>query len=184
MMFHRVTYPTHRQGFTIVELLIVIVVIGILAAITIISYTGIQNRAYDVSVQNDLVQMSDALMENQTQAGTYPTDETGLSQIGLKVSRTAYGDNFVDTSTGFLYNALYCSTVPGYSPSEFAIIAASRSGNVFSDSSLSGGVQSFPSGSWTGGWGTMCPAILNVAAGNSSTGIWLYENSIWKSWLG
>ncbi len=34
-----------REGFTIVELLIVIVVIAILAAITIVAYTGIQERA-------------------------------------------------------------------------------------------------------------------------------------------
>lgn len=34
-----------RRGFTIVELLIVIVVIAILAAITVVAYTGIQNRA-------------------------------------------------------------------------------------------------------------------------------------------
>ena len=36
-----------RSGFTIVELLIVIVVIAILAAITITSYSGIQSRARD-----------------------------------------------------------------------------------------------------------------------------------------
>lgn len=35
----------NSKGFTIVELLIVIVVIGILAAITIVSYTGIQSKA-------------------------------------------------------------------------------------------------------------------------------------------
>jgi prepilin-type N-terminal cleavage/methylation domain-containing protein len=34
-----------RQGFTIVELLIVVIVIAILAAITIVAYNGITNRA-------------------------------------------------------------------------------------------------------------------------------------------
>ena len=34
-----------QKGFTIVELLIVIVVIGILAAITVVAYNGIQERA-------------------------------------------------------------------------------------------------------------------------------------------
>lgn len=36
---------TKQSGFTIVELLIVIVVIGILAAITIVAYNGVQQRA-------------------------------------------------------------------------------------------------------------------------------------------
>ena len=42
-----------QNGFTIVELLIVIVVIGILAAITLVAYNGIQARANTTSAQND-----------------------------------------------------------------------------------------------------------------------------------
>lgn len=39
-------------GFTIVELLVVIVVIGILASITIVSYGGVTNKAYKATAQN------------------------------------------------------------------------------------------------------------------------------------
>ena len=50
-----------NKGFTIVELLVVIVVIGILAAITIISYTGISQRATIASLQSDLSAASNLL---------------------------------------------------------------------------------------------------------------------------
>lgn len=43
-----------QKGFTIVELLIVIVVIGILAAIVIVAYNGVQQRARDAQRRQDL----------------------------------------------------------------------------------------------------------------------------------
>lgn len=49
------------SGFTIVELLIVIVVIGILAAITLVAYNGVQDRAATASLQSDLKQASSQL---------------------------------------------------------------------------------------------------------------------------
>ncbi len=42
---HQDTSVTNHTGFTIVELLIVIVVIGILAAITIVAFNGVQSKA-------------------------------------------------------------------------------------------------------------------------------------------
>ena len=44
----------HKNGFTIVELLIVIVVIAILAAISIVAYNGIQDRARQSKIRTDL----------------------------------------------------------------------------------------------------------------------------------
>lgn len=60
------------SAFTIVELLIVIVIIGILAAITIVSYTGITKKAGESSVQAELSNASKKLAIYYTLNGTYP----------------------------------------------------------------------------------------------------------------
>lgn len=61
------------SGFTIVELLVVIVVIGILAAITIVSYTGISGRAVASSLQSDLTNASQQLKLFLIDNSVYPT---------------------------------------------------------------------------------------------------------------
>jgi general secretion pathway protein G len=50
-----------KSGFTIVELLIVIVVIGILAAITIVAYNGIQQRGRDAKRIDDVAKIVKAM---------------------------------------------------------------------------------------------------------------------------
>jgi prepilin-type N-terminal cleavage/methylation domain-containing protein len=60
------------RAFTIVELLVVIVVIGILAAITIVSYTGLISKATVASLQSDLAGASKQLKIFQTINGVYP----------------------------------------------------------------------------------------------------------------
>lgn len=182
MIVSKRTHQVATMGFTIVELLIVIVVIAILAAIVIIAYSGIQNKANDTVIRTDLRNMGALLEINRATNGTVPQDEATLSTVGLKVVKKSYGGHLVDPGTGYKYNALYCSTVASYSPPDFAFVASSTSTNVFSYHN--GSVASFPTASWVGsGWGVICPAILGVSAGNSNAGIWLYENSIWKSWL-
>ena len=56
-----ITKQYYIPGFTIVELLVVIVVIGVLATITIVSYTGITQRAIISSLQSDLTNNSNQL---------------------------------------------------------------------------------------------------------------------------
>jgi prepilin-type N-terminal cleavage/methylation domain-containing protein len=62
-----------NRGFTIVELLVVIVVIGVLAAITIVSFTGISQRAVVAAIQSDLSNASKQLKIYNTTYGSYPT---------------------------------------------------------------------------------------------------------------
>lgn len=60
------------SGFTIVELLIVIVVIAILAAISIVAYNGIQERARFAAMRSDLSSLNKAIQLYYAQNGSYP----------------------------------------------------------------------------------------------------------------
>ena len=84
-----------RSGFTIVELLIVVVVIAILAAITIVAYTGIQNRAKASASQNTAAQSGKKLgVYFALHGDTYPTaltdPELGLPNVNATPSPYQY----------------------------------------------------------------------------------------------
>lgn len=66
------------HGFTIVELLVVIVVIGILAAITIVSYNGIQQRAHNTKTITLVNQWTKTIRLYQVNSGKLPEDWTCL----------------------------------------------------------------------------------------------------------
>lgn len=61
-----------QKGFTIVELLIVIVVIGILAALVLNTFAGVQQRARDTERQTDVTALATQLEVYYNDNGTYP----------------------------------------------------------------------------------------------------------------
>jgi type II secretion system protein G len=68
-----------QKGFTIVELLIVIVVIGILAAITIVAYNGIQDRSRFAKAQSDISSLNKAIQMYYADNGKYPSPTVGAT---------------------------------------------------------------------------------------------------------
>lgn len=85
-------------GFTIVELLVVIVVIGVLAAITVISYTGISQRARDATLKSDLanaaVQTQLDYTNNGIMSSVLPSAVKYSPGVGMSLSSTGDANTF------------------------------------------------------------------------------------------
>jgi prepilin-type N-terminal cleavage/methylation domain-containing protein len=82
------------RGFTIVELLIVIVVIGILAAITIVAYSGIQNRANAATAKanaESVQKVAESYAADTTAGNGVYADQSTLSAWTGGVSRIPSG---------------------------------------------------------------------------------------------
>lgn len=77
-----------RQGFTLVELLIVIVVIAILAAISIVAYNGIQTRSKFTKTFSDIKQTQKAIEMYYADKGVYPISANWSFQSNVAVQNT------------------------------------------------------------------------------------------------
>lgn len=80
-----------QPGFTIVELLIVIVVIGILAAISIVAFNGVQNKASKAVIDSDLHNATSQLEQYRTSTSSVDTYPSTLATANLTPS---YGTVF------------------------------------------------------------------------------------------
>lgn len=80
-----------KQGFTIVELLIVVVVIAVLAAITLVTYTGIQNRAYASKLSAVARHYKETLMLYKEENGAYPITAADVAAASTNVIGTCLG---------------------------------------------------------------------------------------------
>lgn len=92
------------RGFTIVELLIVVVVIAILAAITIVAYNGIQDRAQDSRMKTAAGQVEKAIR-------LWGLDNGAIMKGGWGSTTAAVDGKCSDGSGGFFGSTTYTCTV-------------------------------------------------------------------------
>lgn len=199
MYGHHIMKHTRRQsGFTIVELLIVIVVIGILAAITIVAYNGIQDHARMATALEFEHQMRTKYLQDAT--GDWNFDECS-GQAVKNIGSAATTDTILgtatwitDTPTGkgcalrFDGTTNHIQTVASLGPTYYVkaawvrITAAScGSPNIISQAATNGAVAAFyapgckPSAGNNGNWSTVqSPQAIN-------DGKWHYVTALWES---
>jgi prepilin-type N-terminal cleavage/methylation domain-containing protein len=116
-----------QKGFTVIELIIVIVVIGLLVTIGVVSYGSFQRRAHDTAVQSDLEAIAGELESYRARmngTGTTPRfaiNATELGTLEIQAAKSSY-------NTSVSYNMIYCV---GNSNQSFKLIAQSKSQNIY-----------------------------------------------------
>lgn len=165
-----------QSAFTIVELIIVIVVIGILAGLIIIGYGAAVKSANDAAVKGDLQKIDDQFKQYALDnAGVFPDTAALLGTLTIKIAGSSYNN----TNKSNLY---VCLNTP---KTQYAVIAMSKSGNRFVVKSESGISQYNGSVTWdttTGNWATTCTSI--DATYNSPSNLAGMTDGVWSSWTG
>lgn len=72
-------HSNHQRGFTLIELMIVVAIVGILAAIAYPSYTEHVRKGNRADAEASLMELAQLMERNYTRLGRYTTDVAGTA---------------------------------------------------------------------------------------------------------
>jgi len=81
-----------NKSFTLIELLIVLVIIGVVAVLAIPKYEAYVNKARGAEAKTVLRSLADSLWRYHVETGSWPTTEEGFSKLDTKPPVSRYFD--------------------------------------------------------------------------------------------
>jgi general secretion pathway protein G len=87
MSYSAASYPRRARGFTLIEILVVIVILGILAGLIVPRIMDRPDQAQVVAAKADIAAIMNALKLYRLDNGTYPSAEQGLQALVMKPER-------------------------------------------------------------------------------------------------
>lgn len=141
----------NKKGFTIVELLIVIVVIGILATLVIVTFTGIQQKGRNTQRQTDIKALNSYVEAFYADYGFYPT--------GADMKNP-------DFITKYMKGLDRAALVD---PKQDQSLASSTTDTGISSTSVTGYQYSYVAAHTGGGTGTCSTAATTIPTGTDAT---------------
>jgi len=79
-------FKKYQRGFTLIEIMVVVVILGILAALIVPKIMSRPDQARAVKAQSDILAIQNALDLYRLDNGSYPTNEQGLNALVHKPS--------------------------------------------------------------------------------------------------
>ena len=166
------------NGFTIVELVVVMVMVTLLAAVTASSFIGVQNNASDSAVKADLSALKTLWQKFYKENTKYPSSGSEVNTVtaNFKVTKSGYA-----VAPSAYNNLIICFDQSN--SQRFSIAARSRSGNMFYISDAKS-ITNY-TGAWTS-QDVICQQALPGWTFGDYTGYVADDTTTgpWRSWTG
>jgi prepilin-type N-terminal cleavage/methylation domain-containing protein len=118
---------TNQRGYSILELMMVVCIIGVLSMVAMTEYNKVHNRAYIGAALNDLQLLRKAISLYDAEWGTYPLEPAGspVELAALLIDPT--GQPYIDPPSGNNFDAFnYAPPAGGDEYGDYTIVVVCK----------------------------------------------------------